>query len=197
MRVTLELNPKDWYRILSYKYKAWRFKRIEEAGGMSYKDTDLIYAASTYCVCGAGMAYPEGCGTHHYWDCSDILTGRAVKLGEPGSVRHEGKLPFVFYEIKSERQPSAGGWTTRDHRRVVPAPGIGIFVNGQRVTMADKDVSYETLVVLEGYQPDRILSITYSTRRGGDEQRQGGMRRGQSVAIEEGMVFNVCDTSNA
>jgi hypothetical protein len=76
-------------------------------------DKQLVYAAYTRCLCGAGMAYPKKSGSDGCWDCSDILTGRAIPSGQPGSVKHEGKLPFVFYEIKSEKQPSANGATTR------------------------------------------------------------------------------------
>lgn len=69
---------------------------------------DLIFAAYTRCPCGHGMAYPKNCNPNHHWDCSAILLGTADK-----AVTHEAKLPFVFYEIKSELQPSAQGATTR------------------------------------------------------------------------------------
>lgn len=81
----------------------------------------LIYAATSRCLCGAGMAYPEN-GAYPdgkpdgplrwpqggYWDCSEILLGTADV-----QVQHEAQLPFVFYEITSEKQPSANGATTR------------------------------------------------------------------------------------
>lgn len=83
----------------------------------------LVYAASARCPCGAGLAYdPAGevggeDDTPHYkpnaWDCSAILLGTAILKGQPGAVQHTGVLPFAFYEIKSENQPSAGGATTR------------------------------------------------------------------------------------
>lgn len=82
-------------------------------------EDDLVYAAHGRCPCGAGLAYVPG-GDHDsgkpivgYWDCSDILLGRAVPSGQPGAKQHTGQLPFAFYEIKSERQPSAQGATTR------------------------------------------------------------------------------------
>ena len=81
----------------------------------------LVYAARVRCPCGAGMAYPKDGDypdgqpegpmrwPHNgYWDCSAILLGTA----DP-AVKHEAKLPFAFYEIKSEDQPSARGETTR------------------------------------------------------------------------------------
>jgi hypothetical protein len=43
-----------------------------------------------------------------YWDCSAILLGTA----DP-NVKHEARLPFAFYEIKGEGQPSVKGATTR------------------------------------------------------------------------------------
>ncbi len=86
----------------------------------TYSDAELMYAAYVRCPCGAGMAYAPsdtGEGTPFKgpsaWDCSDILTGRAIPLGQPGSVKHEARLPVAFYEIKAEIQPSANGATTR------------------------------------------------------------------------------------
>ena len=83
----------------------------------------LVYAAYARCPCGAGLAYDpagevgkmEDSPFHgpDSWDCSAILLGTAKAKGEEGSVQHTGKLPFAFYEITSENQPSAGGATTR------------------------------------------------------------------------------------
>jgi hypothetical protein len=70
----------------------------------------LTYAAYKRCPCGAGLAYRRG---DDCWDCSAILLGEAIPSGQPGSVQHTGRLPFTFYEIKSEKQPSANGSTTR------------------------------------------------------------------------------------
>lgn len=81
----------------------------------------LVYAATLRCPCGAGMAYPKN-GDYPggepdgplrwpysgYWECSAILLGTA-----DASVKHEAQLPFAFYEVKDEGQPSARGATTR------------------------------------------------------------------------------------
>lgn len=77
------------------------------------EDQELVYAAFNRCPCGAGLAYDPREGVGGSWDCSDILTGRAIPMDQPGWVTHTARLPFVFYEIKSERQPSANGATTR------------------------------------------------------------------------------------
>lgn len=75
-------------------------------------EKDLVYAAYDRCSCGVGLAYLPG-SSDKCWDCSDILLGRAIPKGQPGSVMHTAQLPFVFYEIKSELQPSVNGATTR------------------------------------------------------------------------------------
>lgn len=83
----------------------------------------LIYAAYSRCPCGFGMAYDpasEGDGVFRgpsKWECSGILLGTGDK-----SVAHQHVLPFAFYEIKSERQPSANGATTRIPTAPAEAP---------------------------------------------------------------------------
>lgn len=82
----------------------------------------LHFAATMRCSCGAGLAYdPAGLSggvgntdgpfkgpLNGYWDCSAIILGTADK-----EKQHTEHLPFSFYEIKSENQPSANGRTTR------------------------------------------------------------------------------------
>lgn len=80
---------------------------------MSLTENDLVYAAFARCPCGAGLAHIKNCGPQGNWDCSDILLGRAIPSGQPGAKQHTAQLPFVFYEIKSENQPSVNGATTR------------------------------------------------------------------------------------
>lgn len=76
----------------------------------TFTDDELRYAAGARCRCGAGLAYVKNSNPFSgYWDCSDILTGRA----KDKEVQHDAPLPFIFYEIKSEDQPSANGATTR------------------------------------------------------------------------------------
>lgn len=74
----------------------------------TYRDDELVYAATSRCACGAGYAYPADAGPHGAWDCAAILRGTA----DP-AVTHSAVLPFTFWEVKSERQPSAYGATTR------------------------------------------------------------------------------------
>jgi hypothetical protein len=76
--------------------------------------SELVYAATSRCPCGAGLAYAKDSDPFKgYWDCSAILLETAIPSGEEGSVQHTAQLPFIFYEIKSEEHPSAAGATTR------------------------------------------------------------------------------------
>ena len=72
-----------------------------------------------------------------------------------------------------------------------------IIVNGETHFIDQETLSYEDIVLMAGRKPDRILTVVYSTRRKGDEQRQGTLTPGGSTLIEDGMVFSVADTSSA
>ncbi len=70
---------------------------------------DLTFSATARCKCGAGFCYPKFVhDMHGQWLCSAIILGTA----EAGS-EHDAAKPFVFWDIKGERQPSANGATTR------------------------------------------------------------------------------------
>lgn len=79
-----------------HKQEADRFER-RIASGEPFTDDELIYSAATLCACGHGLAYPKKCGGNHYWDCSAILKGIEDK-----TVKHSGRLPFAFYDVKGE-----------------------------------------------------------------------------------------------
>jgi len=90
--------------------------KIGEESQKPVKDR-MVYSAFTRCPCGAGMAYDPLAEDENstlvgplsgYWDCSAIILG----VADP-KAKHEAKLPFAFYNIKSEGQPSAGYATTR------------------------------------------------------------------------------------
>lgn len=86
---------------------AQRLKHAD-AGAGDFTVYELLFAAQFRCVCGAGMAYPDGIGVQGAWYCSAILLGQAA----PGT-EHTPAHPFAFYKVKSEGQPSQRGATTR------------------------------------------------------------------------------------
>ncbi len=73
------------------------------------------------------------------------------------------------------------------------------IVIGEEVLFPEKDglISYEDLLEWSGYSPGRIVSMSYRTARTGDEQRAGILSPGESVKVEDGMIFDVADTSGA
>jgi hypothetical protein len=82
--------------------------KLADRGKGDFKLEELTFAAHTRCICGHGFAYPNNCGPFSSWTCSAILRG----LAQAGSS-HDSAMPFAFYELKSENQPSANGLTTR------------------------------------------------------------------------------------
>lgn len=70
---------------------------------------DLTWAATARCRCGAGYIYPTFLhDPHGHWFCSASVLGTA-----PLGSEHDCAKPFAFWNIKSDRQPSANGATTR------------------------------------------------------------------------------------
>lgn len=93
----------------------------------------LTYAATARCKCGAGLAYdpyqedrpgspfrgPDA------WECSALLLSPTPPTQYTKGMldSHTAPLPFSYYEIKSENQPSACGATTRPKPDPEPAGG--------------------------------------------------------------------------
>lgn len=96
-----------------------RIERMEEGRKRQLAER-LRYAAYDRCRCGAGLAYDpfqEDSPTSPFrgpdaWECSALLLA-TEPIDEERRSLHTPALPFAFYEIKSEDQPSARGATTR------------------------------------------------------------------------------------
>lgn len=113
-----------------YSERAAYIKARVEAGD-PFTPSELRYAATARCHCGAGLAYPLDIGMHGEWMCSRCLTepdavnaelaAADAANGGARTKRHDA-FPFMFYEIKSEDQPSARGATTRPQPPAPEAP---------------------------------------------------------------------------
>ena len=123
------------------QFKAWVAPRLRAIAASAQKYADaatedayranleargafgrLVYAATARCECGAGMAYDpleQGSGPLNgpsQWNCGDIVRYETLPPDQQEIVKgrvHSPVLPFSFYEVKSENQPSANGRTTR------------------------------------------------------------------------------------
>lgn len=69
---------------------------------------------------------------------------------------------------------------------------VPINVNGAHHVHPQSLVSYDDILAYAGYEPGRIISVTYTT---GGESRI--LAPGQTVRVAGGACFDVCDTSNA
>lgn len=69
-----------------------------------------------------------------------------------------------------------------------------INLNGRTLYLPDDVVflGYETLLEMAGHHRDKILTVMYSTTK-----LTGSLKKGESVAAIDGMVFNVADTGNS
>lgn len=108
-----ELSDRRYLYALHIEDRVRRVLRADGSG--AFGADELHFAATVRCECGAGMAYPRNIGIHGAWHCSAILRGLAAR----GSS-HSAALPFAYYDIKSEDQPSANCATTRDPQ----TPGV-------------------------------------------------------------------------
>lgn len=87
-------------------------------------DKELMYAATSRCRCGAGLAHP----TDHKlsiairaWVCSTVLKGDGIAHDQTGaafngsaSIGEHDSLPWAFFKVREETSVNnTGGHTTR------------------------------------------------------------------------------------
>jgi hypothetical protein len=94
-----------------YLREAKEIKERVESGTPPFTDDELRYAATARCKCDAGFAYPEKSGPHGMWVCSALL--KSGERSAEAQAHHDAAMPFMFWSVKDEGQPSAGGRTTR------------------------------------------------------------------------------------
>jgi hypothetical protein len=75
---------------------------------------------------------------------------------------------------------------------------VKLNINGATKYVPHKPMTYEEIVDLAGLDPKRCWTVTYAGPRRGDSRRSGTMHTGKPpLELEEGMIINVADTSNA
>jgi hypothetical protein len=74
-----------------------------------------------------------------------------------------------------------------------------IVVNGRQQTVTADELSYDEVVRLADPNPptgpDVLISVTY--RRGTGAKPEGTLSPGQSVALKDGMIFDVVITNKS
>lgn len=71
-----------------------------------------------------------------------------------------------------------------------------IYVNGEEKAIDNPTVGYDDVCRLAGEDPTYTWTITYHTRRKGDEQRSGAIWRGREIQAEQGMRFLIGHTGH-
>jgi len=183
------------YAVANLCHKAIKFVKIVK-GKMTmtkYTDSQLIYSATSRCRCGAGKAHPRETNPLGNWECSDLLTGRA-ELDPDRLDQHTGAMPYTFYEVLSEDNPSAMGKNTRYKM---------ITLNGEdRITNAEV-LTYDQVVhlIIGGvnnnppYGKYPLHTITYSNGINGIKGLL--VPSGGNVIVRTGMIFNATVTGNS
>lgn len=116
------------------------------ADRVTFKDTELLYAATARCRCGAGLAYPlehESAMKIGAWLCSAVLKGEVEAPAHrqyPGYLRGKDAKPegehdaydWAFYKIREETSiGNDGGRTTRPPGTVAKTVGKATCPNCQ------------------------------------------------------------------
>mgnify|MGYP001609991790 CR=1 FL=1 len=82
---------------------------------------------------------------------------------------------------------------------------MNIILNGRYIKVGEMgglfptepgQISYGDIVEFAARNPDAIYTVSYSMPHGSD-RRDGSLIKGEYVGIEDGMVFNVSNTSHA
>lgn len=94
-------------RMAEYVAKAEAVQARVAGAGDPFTDSELVYAASSRCRCGAGFAYPAGVGGNGSWYCSAVLKDKALR-GQPAQD-HDEAMPFAFWSVRSESQIARNG----------------------------------------------------------------------------------------
>lgn len=67
------------------------------------RENRLVYA-HVRCCCGALFAYDPKRPWPTAWDCSDVLLQHAIPAGQPGAVKHDDVMPFIFWKVNQAPQ---------------------------------------------------------------------------------------------
>lgn len=88
-----------------YNEEAEEILKRCDTGEPPFKDDELVFARDAKCPCGERLAYPKRTSpVRGFWDCVGLLKRTAPPKGHPQAKTHTDRLPFVFWDIKSEDQ---------------------------------------------------------------------------------------------
>ena len=75
---------------------------------------------------------------------------------------------------------------------------LTIIVNGRERTVAQRELSFDELVVLAFGPPNGDSSVyTVTFQKGPEHKEKGSLVQGESVKLKSGMIFNVVRTDKS
>ena len=78
------------------------------------------------------------------------------------------------------------------------AKDAAIVINGRRVTVSERELSFDRVVELSGQPTGPDIEFTISYRRGHGDKPEGSLvQGGEPVKVKEGMVFNADPTNRS
>jgi len=88
-----------------------------------------------------------------------------------------------------------------DHPPATP-PGqekdFSIFVNAREKVVAQRELTFEEIVILAFGPPNGDASVyTVTYQKGPDKKEKGSLVAGESVKLKDGMIFNVVRTDKS
>lgn len=73
-----------------------------------------------------------------------------------------------------------------------------IIINGRSVEVAQKELTFDEVVVLSALATGPNITFTITYRRGHGEKPEGSMvENGDAVKVKDGMIFNVDPTTRS
>jgi hypothetical protein len=78
-----------------------------------------------------------------------------------------------------------------------PRKQVTIYVNTRPHIVTKEKISFSEVVALSGLPGGENITFSVSYRRGGGHSAEGSLVEGQSVQVQDGMIFNVTRTDKS
>lgn len=78
-----------------------------------------------------------------------------------------------------------------------PHKQVTIYVNTRPHIVTKEKISFSEVVALSGFPGGENVTFSVSYRRGHGQSAEGSLVEGQSVQVQDGMIFNVTRTDKS
>lgn len=141
-------------------------------------------------------------GKKHEWHQQYITGAEIKKLGnisEEDDVFLAIKKPWEDEIIPNEKQVNLARPEIEHFYSKGKDFKVALIVNGRPKQWAEKNISFEQVVILAfgtyDPNPDKVYTITYD--KGPHENPEGSMVKGEKVLVKDKMIFNATATDKS